>query len=250
MKRLFWACAGLSLGLHGALAIGWQPHTTPAATAWGLRQPALLHTRLIVRPAGVPSPAPQAIAPPVPRQPPGLQTAPGPGADTALSPVSPPAAVEPAGPAKTETETGTGAETGAGTPAKAEAEADTQTETAVIAAGWDHYLLRSQLTVVPSPRTHLLLGYPDDGPAVGRFVLTLTLYIDETGAVRRVDVASEQALPDALREAARTAFAGQRFSPGERAGEQVKSRIRIEVVYESLALPTFAANATTDGATP
>lgn len=220
MKRLFWAGVSLSLGLHGALAIAWQPAPTPTTSAGNHRPAARLHGRLVVQPA----------------------------ADTVASRLAPPpAAVAPAeidtGPvARTASEL----ETPAGTPATAEAgiSAETEAETAGGVAGWDHYLSRSQLTVVPSPRADILLGYPGDGPAVGRFVLTLTLYIDEAGDVRRVDVASDEALPDALRQAARSAFAGQRFSPGERAGDLVKSRIRIEVVYESLALPAFAANTT------
>ena len=255
MKRLFWACAGLSLGLHGALAIAWQPRAAPAATALGKRQPAPLHSSMILR-SSLPPPALQAAAA-APRKPPSLQTPPGPAADTAPPRLGrPQAVVEPAEPVELaelaeladtvletsanlhsdididiDIDTGTGTETGA--------------ETAANAAGWDRYLPRSQLSVVPSPREHILLGYPDDGPAVGRFVLTLTLYIDEAGAVRRVDVASDQALPDPLRQAARLAFAGKQFSPGELAGDVVKSRIRIEVVYESLALPTFAAHAST-----
>lgn len=226
MKRLFWAGVSLSLGLHGALAIAWQPAPTSTTSAGTHRPSAPLHSRLVVRPA----------------------------ADTVAARLAPPpAAVAPA-------EIDTGAvtrtagelETPTGTPATAEVEisaeaaaaAAAETESAATAASWEHYLSRSQLTVVPSPRADILLGYPGDGPAVGRFVLALTLYIDEAGAVRRVDVASDGALPDALRQAARSAFAGQRFSPGERAGDLVKSRIRIEVVFESLALPAFATNTT------
>ena len=249
MKRLFWACAGLSLGLHGVLAIAWQPGAAAAATALGNRQPAPLHSRLILR-SRLPSPALQAAtatatATAALRQQPSLQAAPAPAAEPALSWIGrPPAAVEPAvlaKPAETVIETPAIARTGADT--DTDTGTDTGTDTADTAAGWDDYLVRSQLTVAPSPREHILLGYPDDGPAVGRFVLTLTLYIDEAGAVRRVDVVSDEALPDPLRQAARLAFAGKRFSPGERAGDAVKSRIRIEVVYESLALPTFATSA-------
>ena len=250
MKRLFWACAGLSLGLHGVLAIAWQPGAAAAATALGNRQPAPLHSRLILR-SRLPSPALQAAtatatATAALRQQPSLQAAPAPAAEPALSWIGrPPAAVEPAVLAEPAdpAEPAEPAETVIETPAIARTGTDTGTDTADTAAGWDDYLVRSQLTVVPSPREHILLGYPDDGPAVGRFVLTLTLYIDEAGAVRRVDVVSDEALPDPLRQAARLAFAGKRFSPGERAGDAVKSRIRIEVVYESLALPTFATSA-------
>jgi hypothetical protein len=249
VKPLFWVCVSLSLGLHGALAIGWRPH----ATALNTRMPGGLQGRLglqgylVLRPAGVPSTAPlPAVALQTQHHRPSLLAVPGPAAASKLAQVDPPpAVVEPtavtgAVAVAVDAQAAPGTDTGPDTATAAGVDIETT-------AGWDHYLARSQLTVVPSPREDILLGYPDDGPAVGRFVLTLTLYIDEAGAVRRVDVASDQAsdqpLPDTLREAARAAFASKRFSPGELAGEVVKSRIRIEAVYESLALPSLTANA-------
>ncbi len=240
MKPLFWACAGLSLALHGALAIAWQPRAAPVAAALGERSLAPLHSRLIVRPSSLPPPALRAAT--------AAATTTTNNAPTAAQHDLP----DPQAPAEPAAETGRQAQAGAPaetvtvtlTETETGTETVTETDTTANAAGWDQYLPRSQLSVGPSPREHILLGYPDDGPAVGRFMLTLALYIDERGAVRRVDVASDEALPDTLRQAARLAFTGQRFTPGERAGEVVKSRIRIEVLFESLALPTFAANAT------
>jgi hypothetical protein len=237
VKRLLWACAGLSLGLHLALAIAWQPHPTPAATAALKRLPlARLQGRLVVLPQAPRAPAPpaqprEALAPALAPAPAGRVPA------TAAAPAAqPPAALAPAaddGLAAADLDPAQPADT---PPIHSGPVAATAT-----AAGWDDYLPRAQLTVAPSPREPIPLDYPADGPAIGRFVLTLTLYIDEAGAVRRVDVAGDEALPDALRQAARASFIGQRFSPGERADGVVKSRIRIEALYESLALPKFAA---------
>ena len=216
MKRLFWACAGLSLGLHLALAIAWQPHPARAAAVHHARAQPPLQSRLVVLPPRTPAPAAMvASADPPPASKP---------ADAAIAEIS--AVV--AGPAT---------------------DTPIERDPADVAATarWDDYLPRSLLTITPSPREAIALDYPADGPAVGRFLLTLTLYIDETGAVRRVDVASDEPVPDALRQAAQAAFAGRRFSPGELASGVVKSRIRIEALYESLALPKFAGNAA-DGA--
>lgn len=218
MKRLFWACAGLSLGLHLALAIAWQPQPARAAAALNpARPPSPLQTRLVVL----------------------LPTSAVPAATVAPAAAMASTDLPPAGdPPEAAT-----AEINA---VAAGSAADTAIEhdpVSVAAAGWDDYLPRSLLSITPSPREAIALDYPADGPVVGRFLLTLTLYIDETGAVRRVDVASDEPVPDALRQAAQAAFAGRRFSPGELASGVVKSRIRIEALYESLALPKFAGNA-------
>ena len=64
----------------------------------------------------------------------------------------------------------------------------------------------------------------------------LTLFIDEAGAVRKVMVApppnAEDALPAPFVEAAREAFLQARFTPGERQGMPVKSRIDVEVSFD------------------
>ena len=94
-----------------------------------------------------------------------------------------------------------------------------------------------QLSVVPRPSQDIVLAYPADGPVVGHFVATLTLYIDADGWVRRVDVAGAADLPATLRLAAHDAFANAHFSPGQVDGVIVKSRLRIEAVYDSRVLP-------------
>jgi hypothetical protein len=61
----------------------------------------------------------------------------------------------------------------------------------------------------------------------GRF----TLFIDEAGRVDRI-VPDGPSLFPALEDSARAAFSQARFQPGEVDGRQVKSLIRIEVVFE------------------
>jgi periplasmic protein TonB len=97
----------------------------------------------------------------------------------------------------------------------------------------DQFVARALLDVAPSPLAPVLLVFPARFGDSGRFVGELTLYIDETGAVVRVRSEGEP-LPPLLEEAARNAFMNARFRPGELAEYGVvKSRIRIEVVFES-----------------
>jgi hypothetical protein len=96
----------------------------------------------------------------------------------------------------------------------------------------DAFLARSLLAVPPAPLAPVLITYPDVAGLGGRYTSELTLFIDEAGAVVRVR-AEAGALPPALEEAARTAFMSVRFRPGELAEQvAVKSRIRVEVVFE------------------
>lgn len=96
----------------------------------------------------------------------------------------------------------------------------------------DVFLARSLLAVPPVPLTPVLISYPDVAGLSERYSSELTLFIDETGAVVRVR-AEAGALPPVLEEAARNAFMSVRFRPGELAEHgAVKSRIRVEVVFE------------------
>jgi periplasmic protein TonB len=97
----------------------------------------------------------------------------------------------------------------------------------------DQFVARALLDVAPSPLAPVVLAFPTRFSDGGRFVGELTLFIDETGVVVRVRSEGE-ALPPLLEEAARSAFMNVRFRPGELAEHGVvKSRIRIEVVFES-----------------
>lgn len=97
--------------------------------------------------------------------------------------------------------------------------------------GTDHYVPRSELTAPPRRLGVVPLVYPDDGPSAGLYVGRLALLIDEFGSVRRVEPLGRP-LPPALESAARLAFLGASFSPGEIEGAKVKSRIHIEVTFE------------------
>lgn len=94
------------------------------------------------------------------------------------------------------------------------------------------YYPRGMLSQGPSPLDTIVIDYPPIPNDSGHHVSELTLFIDETGRVARVRV-DGAALPPALEAAARNAFAIARFRAGEVEGRTVKSRIRIEVVFDN-----------------
>jgi hypothetical protein len=98
--------------------------------------------------------------------------------------------------------------------------------------GLDDYLPRRLLTQAPTSDRPIVLPYPSAGPVQGHYVAVAALYIDEHGWVRDVRFEGEP-LPSALHEAARESFLAARFRAGEVEGQPVKSRIRIEVTFES-----------------
>jgi len=91
------------------------------------------------------------------------------------------------------------------------------------------YHVAGELDPPPRPLHDIEPVYPPEaGFQPGTVVLRL--YIDETGAVERVDVL--QGTPPGLFEnAARTAFEAARFSPGRIAGIAVKCQLAIEVEF-------------------
>ncbi|MCI1190469.1 hypothetical protein MOJ79_01270 [Calidifontimicrobium sp. SYSU G02091] len=99
----------------------------------------------------------------------------------------------------------------------------------------DLFVPRPLLTVPPRPQGDVVLDYPAAGPAFGRFTGVIALYIDEHGVVRHVQ-AEDDALPPALMQAAREAFVNLRFEPGRLDERVVRSRIRVEVLFESRPL--------------
>jgi hypothetical protein len=97
----------------------------------------------------------------------------------------------------------------------------------------DQFVARSLLSTPPVPLAPVIINYPDFQGEASRYVGELTLFIDESGAVVRVKVEGS-ALPPLLEDAARNAFMQVRFRPGELTDHGVvKSRIRVEVVFES-----------------
>lgn len=95
-----------------------------------------------------------------------------------------------------------------------------------------NYFPRSMLSLAPRPLDAVVVDYPPIPNDIGYHVSELTLFIDETGRVARMRVKGD-VLPPALEAAARAAFLGARFRPGEAAGQPVKSQIRVEVVFDS-----------------
>jgi len=97
------------------------------------------------------------------------------------------------------------------------------------------YRPRSELTVGPSPIQPIQIDHPASEKRGDRFVSQLSLFVDETGVVRRVTVDGPP-LPEPMERAAREAFLRGHFRPGELDGQAVRSRIRIEVVFDSRPL--------------
>lgn len=99
----------------------------------------------------------------------------------------------------------------------------------------DSYLPRQALTVGPQPLSDVELPYPKFEGDTGHYVGRVTLYIDETGLVQRVQVDSGD-LPPALEDVVRREFMAVRFEPGQAEGRAVRSRIRVEVRFDATPL--------------
>lgn len=105
------------------------------------------------------------------------------------------------------------------------------------------YVPRPLLSVAPEPVIPVVIAVPPAAAAgrlIGRYSAVLALYIDEEGRVRRIE-AESPALPEPMERAARQAFLAARFSPGQVAGQVVKSRIRVEVVFDDEPASSAAA---------
>lgn len=94
-----------------------------------------------------------------------------------------------------------------------------------------HYFPAGDLDRKPEAIGEVPLAYPAELPAVTRSRVVLSLLIDEQGRVDQVLVENTDA-PGEFEQLASHAFAGARFRPGMRAGEAVKSRLRVEVTFE------------------
>jgi protein TonB len=99
------------------------------------------------------------------------------------------------------------------------------------------YLPRSALTAGPRPLTPVVIDYPYFDGEADQYAGKFDLFIDDTGGVVRVASATPD-LPGILANAVREAFLTARFSPGEVEGRPVRSRMRIEVTFDSRRLPS------------
>lgn len=104
------------------------------------------------------------------------------------------------------------------------------------AGGDSEYIPRPELSFPPVPQAPVLLSAPSGHYETSRITGILSLYIDETGKVHHI-TSSETPMPPEFEEAARQAFMSLSFSPGVLDGTPVKSRIRIEVVFDNTPLP-------------
>lgn len=94
------------------------------------------------------------------------------------------------------------------------------------------YLPRRELSVAPVMKVEVPLVWPPEGVLAGHYEDVATLFIDETGQVQHVRFEGK-GLPPLLQERATEAFFGSRFSPGEVEGRPSKSRIRLQVAFDS-----------------
>lgn len=88
------------------------------------------------------------------------------------------------------------------------------------------------LTVPPVAKARVSLNTPAGETQFARYTGILSLFIDEAGRVQHIS-SDEPQLPPAFEQAARDAFMAAEFSPGEVEGRAVRSRLRVEVVFDS-----------------
>lgn len=209
-------CLLAALSLHAVVGAGlhWQAQalaaTGGAHAAAGPRGPQPLQLRWVT--AATPSPA---DARPVLAEPRRAATQESPGTDDA------PNRVVDAG------------------PDAAIAAAHTTAADANALDGLPGYARRDLLDRGPQALSIIQIAYPQGVEPGHVHTGRLTLFIDETGTVRKVLVQGAEhsdddteALPPPFVEAARAAFMQAQFAPGERHGMAVKSRIDIEVSFD------------------
>ena len=104
------------------------------------------------------------------------------------------------------------------------------------------YVDASLLSTRPRPEGEIAIPEPEVGTYRGTFKAVLVVFIDETGHVARVEV-DRSDLPAEFELSAREAFARARFRPGLIGARPVRSRLRIEVGFDSGVLAPEAPSA-------
>lgn len=97
-------------------------------------------------------------------------------------------------------------------------------------ADYSDYFAKAYLTANPEPLSSIEIPAPDIA-GKGTVQLELSVFIDDSGRVRRVR-AETPGVMDAYVEAATRAFEATRFKPGEISGRAVKSVIRVVVEFQ------------------
>jgi len=202
LQRGLWQAAALAVLAHAAV-LSQLPSLRPAAP-WGQGGSGLhpFQTRVIPLPAPVEMPAAALPAPEALSPAPAAAT-PAPPPRPAVAAVAPPATLPPAG-------------TPSGSTAFSEAP----------------YLTRDRLTAAPYPLTSVDVEFPADVAGIVDMRVKVTLFIDEQGLVRRVQLDSPD-VPPSFARAINETFASARFKPGEVDGTKVRSRIRMEIEFRA-----------------
>jgi hypothetical protein len=233
-RRMMPWCVALSAAVHVLLLAGMapSPHQSRAAGradhAGG--QPARTVSVRLIQPAPAPFVAAAASAAGA------MPSAPASAASTAASAAMEAEALPP--PESLSSARGTGTEIASASASEAAGEPGEGAE-----ASEGGYVPRPLLSVAPKPVIPVVIAAPPAmaaGRLMGRYSGVLALYVDELGRVRRVET-EPPALPEPMERAAREAFLGARFSPGQMGGHAVKSRIRVEVVFDDGPLPAASA---------
>lgn len=220
-NRAVWMCAALSLVAHAMAATMWQPMDqsvrggrTSTASTWILRPPVpashASHTAKQSkshRPTtGVRSSTPSNTEQNNPAQP--IHTE---DAVSAAAPITEP-------------------------PARHLAATDI---TIGVAEGWSDYIPRPQLSMAPVAQRAILIEAPPGPQEPRRISGVLSLYINEHGAVDHIVPAGSD-MPPEFEKAAMAAFRNMSYSPGQLQGQAVKSRIRVEVVFDNTPIEKLA----------
>lgn len=94
------------------------------------------------------------------------------------------------------------------------------------------YYPAAEVDVHPAALHFIQPPFPDAASAAGvNGSVILLLLLDESGVVREISV-EEASPPGYFEQSALDAFRNARFSPAQRQGRPVKSRMRIKVAYE------------------
>lgn len=220
VQRALLLCVLLSITAHVALLTMQLPSNRPSPAAHSVPQTGL-RVRLVEKP-------PASRANPSPTIEPTTMPAPSsvPGTSRSHSDEMPrPARMAPTGvPAATET-----------APKPAVSDRNGIPIPTTSPTGHDEYLPRPLLTVAPVAQAPVIIASPPGEPAQGKVTGVLSLFIDEDGSVHHI-AADEPRMPPAFELAARDAFMGAQFKPGELDGRVVKSRVRIEVIFDDTPL--------------
>ena len=131
----------------------------------------------------------------------------------------------------------------AAVPAPAQANAP-----ATAAAGAEApYVPRGQLTKAPRPLREIDVPFPSDVGGIVELQVKFSLFIDENGVVRRVQLDRSE-VPAAFAQAIAETFRAIPFRPGEIDGVPVRSQVHLEVEFHAPPAKLQAAPLSAPGA--